>query len=66
MELLAFLHELFEHRQALEDHIIANAGGKAEIFGAAEIIAGHDQQVLLLCLVRELLSGTVGCMARST
>ena len=59
MDLLTCFDQLLEDGQTLENHVIADTGRKTEIFGATEIVAGHDQQIMHLSLVGELLGRTI-------
>jgi len=56
------LDQLFKERQTLANHFIADASAQPEVLGATEIIAGDNQQILLLGQIGELLGSAKGSL----
>ena len=57
-----FLDQLLENGQAALDEILTDTVADTEILRAAEVIAGDQQQVVLLCLFGEGGSGAAGSL----
>ena len=58
--LLALGDQLLEQGQAAYNHVVVHAVADAEILRAAEIPAGHQQQILLFGKLGELVAVAVG------
>ena len=50
---MIIIPQRLESRHGLSDHVPADAVGHAEIAGHAEIVAGHQQKLILLRMLAE-------------
>ena len=55
-----FLNQLRKEGEAFSNFLEADAVAQSEIAGTAEIVTGHDQKILFLCLFGEGLGIAAG------